>query len=138
MATGTAGSAARTFHTQQVHYLRKAVAYNTAGIGTSVKIGTLPSGAKVVNAVVHVSTVFNAATTNVLTAGTNSTAFDNIVGAGDVTEGTLGGYSAAILTAGALTLTSDTDVYARYTQSGTAATTGAATICIMFVVDNDG
>lgn len=138
MATGTAGTTARAFHTQQVHYLRKSVAFNTADIATGVKVGTLPAGAKVVDAVTHVTTVFNAATTNVLTAGTNSTAYDNIVGAADVTEGTVGGYRAAIVTAGAQTLSADTVVYARYTQSGAAATTGAATIMVMYVLDNDG
>lgn len=138
MATGTAGSTARQFHTQQVHYLRKTVAYNTTNIANGIKMGTLPAGAKVIDAVVHVTTAFNAASTNVLTAGTNSTSYDNIVGSGDVTEGTPAGYRASVTTAAAQTLSADTDVYVKYTQTGTAASTGAATVIITYVPDNDG
>lgn len=126
----------RSFHTQQIHYLRADVSFDTANIATGVIIGTLPSGAQVVDAVVNVTTAFNAATTNVLTAGTVGASYDNIVGAADVTEGTTGGYRAAILTAGRQ-VAADTDVYARYTQTGTAATTGKATIVIAFAVNND-
>lgn len=131
--TGTA----RQYHTQQVHYLRKTVNFNDPGIGSGVCMGTLPAGAMVIDAVTRVETVFNAVTTNVLTAGTNSSSYDNIVGSADVTEGTTGGYRAAVLTAAATSYASDTDVFVKYTQTGTAATTGKATIVIAFVVNND-
>ncbi len=128
---------ARELHTQQIHYLRKRVNYNDSGISGGVYMGTLPAGAVVIDAVTRVITAFNAATTNVLTAGTNSSSYDNIVGAADVTEGTPGGYRAAILTVAGTTYAADTDVYAKYTQTGTAATTGAAVIIISFVPNND-
>ncbi len=125
----------RVHHQQLVHYFRKTVNFNDAGIASGVLMGTLPAGAQIVDAVVNVETAFNAATTNVLTAGTNSTSFDNIVGASDVSEGSAG---AARATAGlALEFTADTDVYAKYTQSGTAATTGKAHIVISYVPNND-
>lgn len=127
----------RQLHTQQIHYFRKRVNFNDAAIATGVIMGTLPAGAQVVDAVTRVNTAFNAVTTNVLTAGTNSTAFDNIIGAGDVTEGTPGAYRAAIATAGAGVYAVDTDVYVKYTQTGTAATTGQADITIAFSVNND-
>jgi hypothetical protein len=128
---------ARQYPAQLVHYLRKVVNYSDTNIATGVLVGVLPIGAMVVDAVTRVETLFNAATTNVLTAGTNSTSYDNIVGAADVTEGTTGAYRAAIATAGATTYAADTEVYAKYTQTGTAATTGKATIVIAFVVNND-
>jgi len=138
MATGTAGSSARQYSTQQVHYLRKAVAYNTSNIGTadSVLIGTLPNGAQIVDAVVNVTTAFNAGTTNVLTAGTSSGSNADVISASDVTEGSTGANRAT--TGIALSFSADTPIYAKYTQSGTAATTGAAVICIMYVANNDG
>lgn len=129
---------ARVLHTQQVHYFRKRVNFNDAGITAGVLMGTFPAGSMVLDAVTRVNIAFNAATTNVLTAGTNSTAYDNIVGAGDVTEATPAAYRAAIATAGAGVYATDTDVFAKYTQTGTAATTGQADIVITYVPNNDG
>lgn len=129
---------ARQYHQQMVHYLRKTVNFDDSGIGDGVSMGTLPAGAQVIDAVVNVETAFNAVSTNVLTAGTNASDYDNIVGAGDVTEGTPGGYRAAILTAAAGEYDADTEVFAKYTQSGTAATTGKAHIVIAYVPNNDG
>jgi hypothetical protein len=129
---------ARTLHTQLVHYFRTRVNYNDSGISGGVYVGTLPAGAMVIDAVTRVNTAFNAGTTNVLTAGTNSASYDNIIGAGDVTEGTPGGYRAAILTAGATAYAADTDIYVKYTQTGTAADAGQADIIITFAPNNDG
>ncbi len=128
---------AREYHTQQVHYLRKTVNFNDANVGTAVLVGTLPAGAQIVDAVTNVLTVFNAGTTNVLTAGTNSSSYDNIIGSGDVAEGSTGGNRAAVATATAGSYASDTDVYAKYAQTGTAATTGKAVIVISYVPNND-
>ncbi|BAF86842.1 unknown protein [Azorhizobium caulinodans ORS 571] len=139
MATNTAGSVARQYASQLVHYLRFTVNYNDAGIGSGVRKGTLPAGALILSTSVNVATVFNAASTNVLTVGTNSTSFNNIVASGDVDE------SAAALTNGIkptsaalVPLASDLDVYAMYTQTGTAATTGKAYVVIQYIPDNDG
>lgn len=126
---------AREFHTQQVHWLRRTVNFNDVNIATGVSMGMLPAGAQVVDAVTRLEVAFNAGTTNVLTAGTNSAAFDNIVGAGDVTEATPGGYRAAILTAGATSYAVPTEVFVKYTQTGTAASTGRATISIAYTID---
>lgn len=129
---------ARVLHTQQSHYLRKRVNFNDAGIATGVLVGTLPLGAMLISAVARVVTAFNAVTTNVLTVGTNSTAYDNIFAAADITEATPGGYVAPAVTALATSYAADTDVYAKYTQTGTAATTGAADILIEYAPNNDG
>lgn len=127
---------ARVYHTQQVHYLRRTVDFNTAGIATGVQLGRLPAGALITRTTVRVVTAFNAASTNVLTVGTEGdSGLDNIVAAGDVTEGSIG--SAAVV--GPLDpLAADTNVLISYTQSGTAATAGRAVIVLEYVPNNDG
>jgi hypothetical protein len=132
MATGIA----RNDGSQNVHFIGRDIAYNTAGIGTAdtVKVGRIPAGSRLMPAQVHVTTAFNAATTNVLTVGQNATADTDIVAAGELNEGVTG---ATIVTTGcALTFASDTDIYVRYTQTGTAATAGAATILIPYFPPN--
>ena len=134
MATGTAGTAARDLQLQAVHYYRKAVAYNTTGIATGIKFGTLPAGAEIISTVVKVKVVFNAATTNVLTVGTTALGVD-IVGTADVNESAVA--STTVLTGNALTLAADTDIFVAYTQTGTPATTGSAIIIVTYVLNND-
>jgi hypothetical protein len=138
MATGTAGTNARQLPWQVVHFLRKTVNYNDTGIGTAdtVKLGTLPSGALILDAQVRVTTAFNAATTNVLTVGTSSGSDADVVSAADVDEATTGSYQA---TRGRdLTFSADTALYVKYTQSGTAATAGVATVIVAYVTNTDG
>ena len=130
---------ARQLEVQAVHYLRRDVAYNTTGIASGVLIGTVPAGAKITSVTVYVDTAFNAATTNVLTAGTTGTG-TNLVATGDVTEGTAGVYTP---TDGAdqargLVFEADTDLFVSFTQTGTAATAGAATIIVGFVPLTNG
>lgn len=129
---------ARDYGVQLVHYLRKVVNYNDTNIATAdkVKVGRLPAGAFITNALVRVDTVFNAASTNVLTVGTNSGSDNNIVASGDVNEASAQTF--VCTTGNGLSITADTDVFALYTQTGTAATTGKATIVIAYALNNDG
>jgi len=139
MATNTAGSAAREIHgLQAVHTFRKTVDYNTTGIGTAdtVPVGIIPAGAFITDVKVKIVTAFNAATTNVLTVGSNASSNNNIVAAADVDETATG--TTSVSTGWGLAFAADTTIYARYTQSGTAATTGQATIVISYVPNNDG
>ena len=129
MAVGRQGS------DQQTHFLRKTVNFGDTNIATGVKMGTLPLGAHILQTSVHIRTVFNAATTNVLTVGTNSTAYDNMINAAAVAEGTLG-YTVAAPNADIVYPTGDLDVFAKFTQSGTAATTGQADIVVTYVPDD--
>lgn len=139
MPTGTAGSAARQYHQQMVHYCRKAVNYNDSGIASGVKFGTIPAGAIIIGTDVHVTTVFNAATTNVLTAGGNSATWTDIVAAGDVNEAATGLTKDISPTGSSLgVIAADRDIYAQYAQTGTAATTGLAQIIVKYVPNNDG
>jgi len=133
---GNFAVAARKNVTHQVNYFRASRAYNTPNIGTAgmVPIGTLPAGAVVTHALVKVTAAFNAATTNVVTVGT--AAADNaVLAAGDFNEGVVG--STVTFAAAGYSVTVDTPLFIRYTQTGTAATTGAVTIILFFVPDND-
>lgn len=138
MTTGTLGTQARQYHQQMVHYCRKAVNFNDAGIATGVKFGTLPAGAIIIGTDVHVTTVFNAVTTNVLTAGGNSATWTDIVAAADVNEAATGLTKDISPTGSSLgVIAADRDIYALYTQTGTAATTGLAQIIVKFIPNND-
>lgn len=93
---------------------------------TTVDLESLAVGDCVVQVWADVTTVFNAGTTNVLTVGDGTTA-NKYLAAADVTEGSTGvtpvggkGPFPAETAAGTLRAT--------YTQTGTAATTGAARV----------
>ena len=128
---------AREPHPQSVGYLAKAITYATTGIGTAntVLLGVLPAGAMITDIVARVSAAFNAATTNVLIVGTAADD-DAIIAAGDVTEGSIG--SARVTTGLGTLYTADTPLYIKYSQTGTAATAGAATIAVTFIRASDG
>ena len=114
------------------HIIGAKVAYNTTGIGTAatVAIGTIPAGSLVVEVGVDITTVFNAGTTNVLIVGTAAND-DLFVDADDVNEAATG-LTKVATGIGTLT-TADTTVYVQYTQTGTAATTGAAHIYLAYL-----
>lgn len=138
MATGTAGTTARQSSLQAVHYLRIGVTYSDAGISSGVGKQYLPANAVVVGTDVFINTTFNAQTTNVLTVGTNGTTANNLVASGDVDETTAALTQNIKPTSTALgPITADAQVWVKYTQTGTAATQGAATIVIKYVPNND-
>lgn len=124
----------KLYQTDQIHYLMFRVNYNTSGIASGVRVGTLPAGAYIIGTDVHVATVFNAATTNVLLVGTDaSSPNNNVVAAGDVNEAATGLTANIAPTGVALgPLSVDRDIFATYTQTGTAATTGQATIIVKY------
>lgn len=127
---------ARNDGSQNVHFIGKDIAYNTVGIGTAdtVKVGRIPAGSMLMPAQVRITTIFNAATTNVLIVGTSAGSDADIVGAAEVNEGATG--VTIVATGCALTFANDTDIYVKYSQTGTAATTGAATVIIPYIPPN--
>lgn len=127
---------ARQYHTQQVHYLRKTINFNDTGVSSGVLVGGLPAGAQIVDAIVNIRTAFNAAGSNSIAVGTNSTNFDNIVASADVSASAAAAYRATV-SSSLDYISSASDVFVRYTQGGTAATTGVATVVIGYVPDND-
>lgn len=71
MATGIAGTTARQFYTQQVHYLRKRITFATAAVETD--LGVIPAGATVIGGGIHVVTADAAITLDVGFKGGSST-----------------------------------------------------------------
>lgn len=132
--TGTAGTTARQYSTQQVHYLRKSITYSNNG--TALTVGVIPSGSLILKPAsgVHVTTVFNAGTNNFLDIGTS--ADDDLFGTDLSLTATnfvpldeaIGGYLVA----------ADTTITATVGLTGTAATTGAGEVIIAYIPDNDG
>ena len=123
------GSTARQTHYQQVHYLRTTVAL--ADLGSVVKIGTLPAGARILTTQVYVETAFNAGTTNTLDIG-NAGSASAYMAAATSLVGATGQKSAAPSGLNGV-VAADTDVLATFGQSGTAATTGLASIVISYI-----
>lgn len=119
----------RQLHTQQVHYFRKRVNYNDAGIASGVAFATLPAGAMIVSQNVRVNTAFNAGTTNALNVGTTAGGTQVFTDAA-----TAGARSPAIAN---LSFAADTDLYVAYAQTGAAATAGQADIVIGYAPNND-
>ena len=101
---------------------------------TTTDIATLPANSQIFQITVDVTTVFNAASTNTLDLGDGSTA-DQYADA--LALGTL----ARVLATSDISQignlidigTSDVTVTATYNQTGTAATTGAATVTVLYL-----
>ncbi len=130
---------ARQFETQQTHYMRRTVNYNDAAIASGVLLGTVPSGSIILNVYILVTTAFNAATTNVLQGGTTGTG-TNLFTSTDAAAGTPGpkvGARSANQGPG-LVITQDQDLFVSYSQTGTAASAGSATIVVEFVPLSNG
>lgn len=104
------------------------VAFDTEGIDAGVELCKIPAHTIITKAVAVVKTAFDAGTTNVLTVGANS-GVDDLLGSGDITEGTKGAYSKNAF----VQCDAKTAVKAKFTQTGTAATAGEAEI-YLFVV----
>jgi hypothetical protein len=136
MATNTTGTVAREYDMQVLHFIRRSVSFDTPLISTddTILVGVLPAGAVIYDAIVKVSTAFNAATTNYINVGIAGDD-DGIVDEGDL-DLTAAEWQSSRRGCD-LTITSDTPVYVTYDQSGTAATTGAAEIIVAYIPDND-
>lgn len=104
------------------------IAFDTEKASEGVVLTKLPANIIVTKAVAVVKTAFNAATTNVITVGTDDN-IGNLLGSSDITGGTAGAYIKNTFAESKAA----TDVKAKYTQSGTAATAGEADI-YLFVV----
>lgn len=129
MATNTAATNARLYHTDQVHYLAKNFTY--ADDGSTISLGYLPAGAVIVKPMsgVAVHVAFNAGTTNVLDIGT---AADTDLYATDLALGSIA--FVALDEAVSMTVAADTEVKFVVDLTGTAATAGSATAIIAYVL----
>jgi len=121
-----APSQARVYHTQQVHYIKATLNFNS-GV---VTIGTIPAGATIMKPIsgANVNVAFNAASTNVIDIGT--TANDDLF-ATDLAGGTIAfvPFDEAVTQV----VAADTTFTATYAQTGTAATAGSAVVSICYM-----
>ena len=105
------------------------IAYTDSG---AVTIGTIPANAQIVDVNIDVTTAFNAATTNTITVGKSGSAAafvasTSIGSAGRASVATTGVYSAWADVGSA-----EVPVTATYSQTGTAASAGAARVTIVY------
>lgn len=129
MPTGTAATTARSYHTDQTHYLVKRVGF--ADSGTAVTVGIVPAGSIVVNGWVVVATAFNAGSTNVIDVGTSA---DDDGFATDLALGTIGNIAFdEMATTNDSVCATDTTIIATPALSGTAATAGVAYVVVQYV-----
>lgn len=123
------GSTARSYHTSQIHYLRKDFTFSNDG--DVLTVGILPANALILKPIsgVNVDTAFDAGTTNTLNVGT--TADDNLYG----TLLALGSVAFVGLDeAVAATVAADTTITATVVLTGTAATAGVGQVVIAYVL----
>lgn len=109
--------------------------YNDVGAGSEESwANSLPAGAFITNVLVAVTTTFNAGSTNVVTVGTNTPSYNNIISSGDVTASAAATYqqTRGLGLAAVLTSTGDVPVFAKYAQTGTSATQGQAIVVITY------
>ena len=134
MATGTAGTTARQFTTQQIHYLRKSITY--ADNGTTVTIGTIPAGSLILKPIsgVAVSVAFNGGTTNTLDIGASTDSGTNNF----ATLLALGSIAFVPIDEAVSNLVSVDTVLQAYVVSTAGASAGSGEIVIAYIPDNDG
>ena len=105
------------------------IAYTNA---SAVSIGTIPANAQIVDINIDVTTAFDAAGTDTVTVGKTGSAAafvasTSVAAAGRASVATTGVYSAW-----ANIGTTDVDATVTFTQTGTAATDGAARVTIVY------
>ena len=139
MATNTAGTVARNFQKQMIHYLRKG--FTKADAGSVLTLGVIPAGSQILNTIsgVFVREVFAAGTNNRLDIGTSAN--DDLYGT-DIALGTKAfvalDEAATATDVNAWYIASDTTFTATVDVTGTTSATGAAEIVIAYIPDNDG
>lgn len=126
-----------------IQYVRRTVTFNMTdfnnaaiGTGNGIPIGAMEAGTIPLYCHVTIETAFNAATTNVFTVGTvdDLTGFATSAGTISGTTGFKGNLTGALT---GIPLAADKVVYVKYTQTGTAATTGKAEVIMTFAVKRE-
>lgn len=116
--------------------------FNDPNIGTAQKFGALGQNEFIKAIDCHVTAAFNAGTSNAVVIGTSTASTEIVAATGansSITAGTPGVYH--LTAAGGLglgaTSAADVNLFAKYVQAGTPATTGAVTCIMEFVPNND-
>lgn len=128
--------AARQFHSQQTHYLRKKITFADTGLAAGVRVGRLPAGAAIDKTTLLTTTTWNGSVSVAVSVGFTATGTDLINGS-DVRTGTARADTVAPIAKAIPSLTSEQDVYASVAFGGTAGTTGETSILIYYTVNND-
>lgn len=105
-----------------------AVKFDTKDADKGIVLAELPENIIITKAVAVVNKAFNAATTNVITIGTNDAAND-LLGSSDVTAGTANSYVKDIFKI----FKEKTIIKVKYTQTGAKATAGEADVYLNVV-----
>lgn len=137
MTTGTAGTVARQYSQQMIHFLRKSLVETgtVANQSEVFTVGTIPAGSVILKALsgVNVDVAYTSATNKLINIGT--TANDDLYGT------LLSGASIAFVPldeAVAMTVAADTVITASHALTGTPGTAGRAEVVIAYIPDTDG
>lgn len=98
----------------------------------AVSIGTLPANAQIVNINIDTTTAFNAGTTNTVTVGKTGTAAAFVTATSVTSLGRASVATTGVYSAWADTGSAELDATVTFSQTGTAATTGAARVTIVY------
>lgn len=125
---------ARNDGSQKVHFIRKRFQFGDSGLTAGVKIGRIPARAYISGVSWYKSTAFNSGTSDTVAIGSTAGGSDILTGTTVQSTGFVSHSSAAGL---GLAVTTETDVFIKWTATGTAATAGDVTLVINFHPDND-
>lgn len=128
----------RQYHTDQVHYLRKAIAYTDNG--TTVSLGWIPAGALVIEAGVNVDTAFNGGSTNTVDIGFRNAGDGTTADTDEFADGLALGTAGRIIgttinTAGDTYFPEGAEVVAPVISTA-GASAGSAIVWVQYLVDN--
>ena len=99
---------------------------------TAVTIATIPANSQIVDINIDVTTAFNAATTNTVTVGKTGSAAAFVASTSVGTAGRASVATTGVYSAWADTGSSDVSATITYSQTGTAASAGAARVTIVY------
>jgi len=99
---------------------------------SAVTIATLPANCQIVDINIDVTTAFNAGTTNTVTVGKVGTAAAYVASTSVGSAGRASVASTGVYSAWADTGSSDVSAIITFSQTGTAATAGAARVTIVY------
>lgn len=150
LSTAPRGPVPRLFQTQQVHYTRFTVSFNSCvyvSLVCSVKVGALPYNAFVVRGYSQTTTTWNAGTSASVGIGTVTPAVNLVASFAVTTAGNMAAMTIAAAGGGvAVTgnnvtptgLNGGFDVFATITIVGALPTAGQTTFVIEWIAPNDG
>lgn len=120
-----------------IQYLRRTITFDSKQGANGLPIGALEAGAVPLGCDVTIVTAFNAVSSNALVIGTvgNDDGFADNTG---TVPGTPGFKQNLVGADSGVPLAADTVVYAKYTQTGTAATAGKAVVVLKFAPKREG